>query len=127
VNVRLLPGDDMDGVHAAMRKTIGDERVTVEIIKGRNPSDESPADTDGYRLVKSTLEAMYPGILVMPYLMVGGTDSCLYAPVCANIYRIAPFLISGEDLKAVHGTNERISVENLARGAAFFKAVIRGS
>jgi carboxypeptidase PM20D1 len=126
VNVRLLPGDDMDGALAAMRKAIDDDRVAVEIMKGRNPSEESPTDTEGYRLVKFTLEAMYPGILVMPYLMVGGTDSCMYAPVCRNIYRIAPFLISGEELKTVHGTNERISVENLARGAAFFKAVIRG-
>lgn len=124
VNMRILPGEDMEGALAWARDTIDDERVTVELIKGKNPSKESPVDTEGYRHVKATLESMYPGVLVTPYLMVGGTDSCMYEPVCEHIYRIAPFLVSNEDLKMMHGTNERISVANLLRGVEFFKKIL---
>lgn len=123
-NIRLLPGDTVENTLKAVVKTIGDDRVTVKLLKGKNPSAESPAGTQSFRLIASVLEALYPGVLVTPYLMVGGTDSCQYEPVCENIYRISPFLISNEDMKTMHGTNERISKLNLARGAEFFRRVI---
>ncbi len=124
VNVRLLPGDTMEEEIERLRGIIADDRVVVEPMKGKNPSNESPIDTDGYRLIKETLERMYPGVAVAPYLMIGGTDSCMYEPVCENIYRIAPFLIGQEELKMTHGTNERISKINLLRGAEFFRSIL---
>ncbi len=124
VNVRLLPGDTMEEEIERLRSIIADDRVIVEPMKGKNPSNESPIDTDGYRLIKETLERMYPGVVVAPYLMIGGTDSCMYEPVCDNIYRIAPFLIGQEELRMTHGTNERISKINLLRGAEFFRSVL---
>jgi carboxypeptidase PM20D1 len=123
-NMRLLPGETMESALQKVTEVIGDDRVKVSLMKGKNPSAESSIHTDGYRLIKSTLEELYPGILVIPYLMVGGTDSCLYEPVCDNIYRIAPFMISNDEMKTIHGTNERISKMNLARGAEFFSRVI---
>lgn len=125
VNVRLLPGETMEGEIERLKRVINDDRVSVELIKGKNPSKESPTDTDGFRLIKAQLERMYPGVVVATYLMIGGTDSCLYEPVCDNIYRIAPFLIGQEELKMTHGTNERISKVNMLRGAAFFRSILQ--
>ena len=125
VNMRLLPGDTVESALERVRRVIGDSRVSVELIQGRNASGESPTDTDGYRLIQSTLEALYPGVLVLPYLMIAGTDSCRYEPICRNIYRIAPFQISQDELKGAHGTNECISIENLGRGIQFFRSVIK--
>ena len=127
VNMRLLPGDTMESALEAVRCVIGDDRVKVERIKGKNPSFESSADTEGYRAVKAVLEKLYPGIHVAPYLMVGGTDSCIYEPVCRNIYRVSPFFSSDEDMKSVHGTNERMSLGNLVKGIEFFTEILRGN
>ncbi len=126
VNVRMLPGDTVHSAVARMRRVVGDDRVKVEPLKGNNPSALSPLDTPAWRLIRQELDRLYPGVLVLPYLMLGGTDSRCYEPVCENIYRIAPFLLNKKELATTHATDERISLENLARGKAFFRGVIAG-
>lgn len=123
-NMRILPGENMEDTLQRVREIVGDAMVTVSLMRGKDPSAESPVATESYNLIKGTLEGMYPGVRVLPYLMVGGTDSCHYEPVCDNIYRIAPFLVTDEELKTTHGTNERISLYNLLRGREFFRRII---
>lgn len=124
VNVRLLPGDTIESAVAYMKEVIDDPRVQVVPARGSNPTDQSPLGTDGWLLIQEQLEQLFPGVLVAPYLMVGGTDSRWYEPVCKNIYRIAPFLLTNGDLATTHATNERISLENLMRGKTFFRGIL---
>ena len=124
VNVRLLPGDTIDSAITYIQRVIDDPRIQVRATRGSNPTDQSPMGTDGWRSICEQLELLYPGVLVSPYLMVGGTDSRWYEPVCKSIYRIAPFLLSKEDLATTHATNERILLENLMRGKAFFRGIV---
>ena len=63
--------------------------------------------------------------IVAPYLVMGGTDACYYEPICENIYRYAPYKVSVALLRCTHGTDERIPVEAVAPGVAFFKRYIR--
>ena len=63
--------------------------------------------------------------IVAPYLVMGGTDAYNYENVCENIYRFAPFTVDTELLLTTHSTNERIPVEQLTQGVAFFKRYIR--
>jgi len=58
-------------------------------------------------------------------MIVGGTDSYNYECVCENIYRFAPFEVPANIMLTAHSTNERIPVEQLGRGVAFFKRYIR--
>ena len=63
--------------------------------------------------------------IIAPYLVMGGTDSRQYEPVCDNIYRYSPFPVSTELLLTTHGTNERIPVTALGDGVVFFKRYIK--
>ena len=63
--------------------------------------------------------------IVAPYLVMGGTDACNYEPICENIYRYSPYKASIELLLCTHGTNERVPVEAIGPGVAFFKRYIR--
>ena len=63
--------------------------------------------------------------IVAPYLVMGGTDACYYEPICENIYRYSPYRASVELLLCTHATNERIPVEAIEPGVAFFKRYIR--
>ena len=51
---------------------------------------------------------------------MAGTDAIRYEALCEQIYRFTPMLISAEDLERVHGTNERLSLENIERGIRFY-------
>jgi hypothetical protein len=64
---------------------------------------------------------------VIPYLLCGGTDSKWYANLTSNILRFAPFSVNRRagDLKRVHGTDERLSVEDFGRMLCTFRAGMR--
>ncbi len=65
-------------------------------------------------------------VVVAPYLVVGGTDSKHYGSLTRNIYRFQPLSIDrrGGDLQRVHGTDERINLQDLEAACKFFLHLI---
>ena len=51
-----------------------------------------------------------------PYLFQAGTDSFAWRSRGVPVYGIYPYPISAEDLKRMHGNDERVSIESLRRG-----------
>ena len=64
---------------------------------------------------------MAPRIVTTPYLVVGGTDSRYFEPVSYNIYRFLPMSVEVDDVKRLHGTNERIGVETYGTAIRFYR------
>ena len=56
---------------------------------------------------------------------MGGTDAYNYEPICENIYRYSPFLVSTGLLLCTHGTNERLPVASVEEALKFFKRYIK--
>ena len=109
-----------------LRKVIRNKDVEIELTPGwKNPSAISPTDSRAFGIIEEICMGMDPNTVVAPYLVMGGTDSCHYQPVCGNIYRYSPFKVSTSLLLTTHGTNERIPVGVMADGVAFFKRYIR--
>jgi carboxypeptidase PM20D1 len=130
VNFRILPGDTVAGVLEHVRRTVGDERVKVEALKGTamsEPSAVSGADAAGYRVIERTLRELFPDIVVAPSLVIGATDARHYAKLCPSVYRFSPAPIRGGDLERIHGTNERLSGADFAQMIKFYRQLIRNS
>lgn len=128
VNFRLLPGDTIDGVIDHVRRTVADDRVRVTALPiQREASRVSPTDTEHFDLLSRTIRQTFPGAVVTPYLVLGGTDSRLYQDLTDNVYRFMPFRLSRDDLKGIHGTNERVSIEALAKAVSFYMRFIRNA
>eukprot|EP00878_Enallax_costatus_P031865 GHUV01034921.1.p1 GENE.GHUV01034921.1~~GHUV01034921.1.p1 ORF type:complete len:184 (+),score=4.60 GHUV01034921.1:590-1141(+) len=82
-------------------------------------SYESPQ----FNIVKSAIQQVWGADLpVLPYLMSGGTDSKHYSHLTKAILRFCPYALGNEDVHRVHGTNERISVEDFGRLLCTYKA-----
>ena len=62
-----------------------------------------------------------------PYLVVAGTDTKHYQDISDNIYRFVPMRFTSNDLGRIHGTNERISVDNFEEMIKFYIQLIRNS
>ena len=75
----------------------------------------------------TTVEEIFPDVAAVPFLVLGGTDARHFALVTPRLYRLSPFVLEVGDLKRVHGTNERLSVENFANGIRFFRRLIENS
>lgn len=125
INFRIMPGQTIDDVRQHIEKYMGGDNVDIEFIKGKEPSIISPTDTRAFETLKRLSVAVDSKNIVAPYLVMGGTDAYNYENVCENIYRFAPFTIDTALLMTTHSTNERVPVEQLSEGVAFFKRYIR--
>ena len=133
VNFRIVPGETPQTVKAHVESLIDDERVKVEFLSKdgaaifSEPSAYSSTEGEGFVALAQTIRqvAQDEALLVAPYLMVGGTDSRHYATVAEDAYRFLFNRFGPDDLKRVHGTNERISVENYAETVRFYAAFLR--
>jgi carboxypeptidase PM20D1 len=111
VNFRILPGDSVGGVVEHVRRAVADPRVQV-VVRGPavEPSPVSPAAGHGYETIARSIAEVFPDALVVPALVLGGTDARHYTRLCAGVYRFAPLRVSSGDLVRFHGQDERLAV-----------------
>jgi len=125
VNFRLLPGDSIARVVEHARRTIHDERIQIEVTAGASEASAVAAtDSASYQLINRTVRELFPGVLVAPGLMIGGTDSRHMAAIADNIYRFSPVRARAEDLPRFHGTDERIAIANFAELIRYYHRLI---
>ena len=125
-NFRLLPGDTGDTLMAHLNKVAQGLGLTMEALQLDNPSGISSTDHPAWRRIVEGANRLYPDAIAVPYLMMGASDSRKYEPVSDNQYRFTPYHIDAGDIRRIHGTNERISVDNLNRCVAFFRYMMEG-
>lgn len=124
VNVRLLPGDTLEEVLQEMKKIVRDLPVVVSRITVEEASSLSPRDTPEYEALKEVIGEIFPKIPVLPYIMAGSSDSRKYEPCCRNIFRFSAVKLTSADLTTVHGTDERVSLENLETMFHFYQKLL---
>jgi carboxypeptidase PM20D1 len=125
VNFRLLPGDTLASVQQHVKQTVANERFEYAVLPGANePSKVAPTDSASYKLIERSVRELFPGTVVVPGLMVGGTDSQHFGIVSDHIYKFSPVRAKPEDLPRFHGTNERISTANLAELIRFYYRLV---
>ncbi len=124
INYRIAPGETVQELLDHVRRVVG-EKIKAEPIQATEPSRISPVDGSGFKAVEQAVYAVFPEAVTVPYIVMGGTDAIRYEPVCDQIYRFTPMLISAEDLDRMHGTNERLSLENVERGIRFYIELLK--
>jgi carboxypeptidase PM20D1 len=128
VNFRILQGDSTASVLRHVRDTVGPGiRVSPVGTAGSEPSPESDVAAPEFALLQRTLAETYPGVLVAPNLLGGATDTkhYIHQNLSPNVYRFLPARLKTEDLPRIHGTNERVGIENYGEMVRFYAQLIR--
>jgi carboxypeptidase PM20D1 len=127
VNFRILPGDSRAAVMEHVTRVVDDPRVSIGTLSfSSEPSPVSPVEDGAYNLIDGTIRQALGGALeVAPYLSVGATDARYYTRLTPRVYRFLPERLAAGDLARVHGTNERIAVDNYAEMIRFYYQLIR--
>ena len=122
VNHRILSGDSSADVLEHDRQTVDDDRIQIRLVDGfvSEPSPISDVNAENFHTLSRTIREVFPGAVVTPYLVVGGTDSRHYAGVAGNVFRFSGALVGADDMGRVHGTDERIAVDAYADLVRFF-------
>jgi len=128
VNFRLLPGEAIQGVIAHVRAKIDDPAVKINVIgEPWDAGGVSHTESFGYVRIEQAIRQVYPEVVVAPSLTVGATDSKHYAAIADDNYRFIPMRLRREDLKRIHGIDERIAIADYVRLVYFYAAVMRNS
>lgn len=130
INLRIIPGTDIQKFIAEIQEVIGDSRVEVSLPSADTPEgarlkrllkldaslQPSAKDTDLYEALSTSARATWPGVPVTTYLFQAGTDAMAWRSRGVPVYGIYPYPISAEDLTRMHGNDERVSIESLEQG-----------
>lgn len=101
--------------------------IETEVIYQDDPCPIVDFKGEEFKLVESTINEIYPGIGVCPYVMTGGTDAKYYSSVSENCIRFAPLYIDDQQYASIHGLNENIYQGALPMGVDFYKTIIKKS
>ncbi len=129
VNLRLLPGDTIDYAIEYVKRAVGDQRVKVSIAGNSacEASKISDVRSEGFKILERTIRQVFPDSLVAPFLVPASTDARHYSGISDSILRFLPIRMDKDDFKRIHGTNERIGVDNYKSAVEFYIQLIRNS
>jgi carboxypeptidase PM20D1 len=130
VNLRIIPGETSESVIERVREIIADPRVQVRPLRDApitEPSAVSDPASPGFQLVQQALAEVTPDAVVAPTLVLGGTDSHHYAGLTPTILRFIPAHMTADDLKMIHGDNERLTLDDCGLMVRFYLRLIRNA
>ncbi|MEM9738649.1 MAG: M20 family peptidase [Pseudomonadota bacterium] len=129
VNFRIHPNDTEESILQHVRDVTADiEGLEIELgrggIRGAGASPVSSTQNVAYGVLAAVAEEAGDGASIAPGLVLGATDGRYATAITDAVYRFVPAVMSTEDLAGFHGTNERISVENMGRMARGYAQII---
>jgi carboxypeptidase PM20D1 len=125
INMRVAVGSTVAESLEHIRRAVRDGRVEITAIHPSEPSPISPTTGPQWDTVRDAVHAVYPNVVVTPYIQLGASDSRHFTPICGAVYHFTPFEMSFAERGTLHAVNERISVATWLRGIRFYEALIR--
>jgi len=118
----------VESVVEHVRQVVHDSRISVQPLEETksNPSDVTSVDGEPFQLLARTIRQVVPEAVVTPWLVVGATDSRHYAGSLqrAPVHGTA---IAKDDLRRVHGTDERVGVQAYADAVRVYLQLLRNA
>lgn len=127
INFRLHPRNTHQQIIEYINKTVADDRIEVILKTHHKASKVSDYTVAGFLSITSSVRKFYPDAIVTPGITVAGTDSKQYQRVAENSYRFSPMKLKRQDISRFHGSNERVSIENMGRAVSFYYDLINRS
>jgi carboxypeptidase PM20D1 len=123
VNARVMVGDTVEQVVAAVRRAIRDDTVAVDVLEANEPSPISPRD-DAFALIEATVGEIFPEAVPTPYVMMAATDSRFFTAICDRVYRFAPFRMDKAQRASIHAADEHLRVDDFLLGIDWYRRLI---
>lgn len=117
LDIRTLPGDDVEAVGGMIREALDDLADDVEFDPGvAIAASSSPTDTRLWDSLTRVADQFYAGSALLPMLMPGATDSRHFRTLGTTCYGFGIYSREMELEKIAtmaHGDDERIDLESL--------------
>ncbi len=124
-NLRLLGNDTMSKSLEYLRNTVKNDNVEITVIDGMEPCSNFKLDCKQWDTIKSVVKNTWPEAIVSPYLMIACSDSRHYASICDYVYRFSAMALSKTERESIHGHNEKVSADKIAKVVEFYLRLIK--
>jgi acetylornithine deacetylase/succinyl-diaminopimelate desuccinylase-like protein len=124
VNCRATPQTTVEEIKRAIEQAVGDPGVTVTPAGTWTASPESPLNRQVMAAMEWTVNSIWPGVPVVPFMETGATDGRLLRLAGIPVYAISGVFIDMHDVRA-HGRNERIPVKSFYEGLEFYDRFVK--
>ncbi len=117
LNVRLLPGNTITALLAELNKVVNDPAVKLEVQPDAGlAAPDSSLESEFYAAIVKASAEEFGGAPVLPFQSTWSTDSAQLRLHNVQSYGLVPFPLAEEDLRRMHGDDERIPVAAFAKG-----------
>ncbi len=123
-DVRALPEENMNTLKADLTRLFNDPAIKIvdaENVNQRPATPPSGLDTDGFHALEHAQQKVFPGVFTIPIMQVGATDSAQLRAKGVQAYDIGT-VMSAEDIKRVHGNDERVEIAGFGKFVQFLYA-----
>jgi acetylornithine deacetylase/succinyl-diaminopimelate desuccinylase-like protein len=124
VNCRLMPGDTVEHVVAELTKVVADDQVKITVSTNEGASPVSPLRADIMKAFTRITDVMWPGVITVPSMAVGGTDGRYLRAAGIPTYGVQGFFLDRDDVRA-HGRDERMLVRSFYEGQTFLYEFVK--
>jgi acetylornithine deacetylase/succinyl-diaminopimelate desuccinylase-like protein len=125
VNCRVLPEDSPDYVLSTLNQVAADPEVKINATGDRAAgAPPSPLRPDVIGAVKSASGRVFPGVPVVPIMVVGATDGRYLRAAGIPTYGVQGFFFDRNDIR-FHGRDERVKIESFYQGQEFLYDLVK--
>ena len=125
LNVRLLPGDTIDVVVSELNKLVNDPLVKLEVQPNAGlAAPPSSLESDFYGVISKVVSQEFGGAPALPFQSTWLTDSAQLRLHNVQAYGLVPFPLAQEDLKRMHGDDERIPLGAFDKGVEVLAKIV---
>ncbi|HKV81948.1 MAG TPA: M20/M25/M40 family metallo-hydrolase [Candidatus Sulfotelmatobacter sp.] len=124
VNCRVLPEDSVEYVHTALQKVVADGQVGVKLLGDPAPGPASALRPDVLSAVRNATESLWPGVPVVPIMVMGATDGKALRIAGIPTYGVQGIFFDRDDIR-FHGRDERVAVLSFYEGHAFLYELVK--
>ena len=124
IQCRVMPGESVDAVREQIAARIADPSLEIGVFVASPPSPESPLAPRIVSAVEKVTHAMWPDVVVLPFLSAGATDSKHTRIAGIPSYGVDGMFDDLDDGRA-HGRDERIGVAVFADEVRFTGDLLR--
>ncbi len=124
VNCRVLPEDSAEYVQSTLEKVINDDQVSIKPLGEFTKGPASPMRPDVLKASKRYTDTLWPGVPVIPMMVMGATDGRDLRAAGIPTYGIQGFFMDRDDMR-MHGRDERMGVQAFYEGQTFLYLLIK--
>lgn len=123
-NLRFIMHQPQQESIAAIKAVADTYGLETEVLYANDCSPYVDINSAHYQYMVSCVRKTFPDVGISPYIMIGGTDARHFAHVCPCTVRFAPLIMNHQQLSGMHGLDENVFVNSLARAVDFYTNVL---